>query len=183
MAAFLLWYIFFIKKGLGNYMEKHSYSNTETSDLWEAWEEVSGMPIPNLMASWTEQMGYPLIKVIGEDWQENKVVLTLEQCWFLSDGSDISEESKDKLWTIPILSRTSAGIQQDMMLMREKTATVTIHLNSKTDWVKLNAGQEVPMRVHYSNEMLARLSKAVESKVKEIKIILISYDNAVMSYF
>jgi hypothetical protein len=57
-----------------------------------------------------------------------------------------------------------------MILMREKTATVTIPLKSKTDFVKLNAGQEVPMRVHYSEEMLTRLSKAVESKVRLEKI-------------
>ena len=48
-----------------------------------------------------------------------------------------------------------------MVLMREKTATITIPIKSKSDWIKLNAGQEVPMRVHYSEEMWTRLSKAV----------------------
>lgn len=158
------------QKGLENYMKKYAYGNTETIDLWKAWEEVSGMPIPEMMASWTEQMGFPLVKVIGEDWQDDKVVLTLEQSWFLSDGSEPPEDGKDKLWTIPIISCTNSGAQQDMILMREKTATVTIPLKSKTDFVKLNAGQEVPMRVHYSEEMLTRLSKAVESKVRPGKI-------------
>lgn len=51
-----------------------------------------------------------------------------------------------------------------MTLMRERTASVTIPLTTKTDWVKINAGQEVPCRVLYSDESLARLSKAVESK-------------------
>jgi aminopeptidase N len=41
---------------------------------------------------------------------------------------------------------------------------VTVPLKSKDDWVKLNAGQEVPMRVQYTDEMLSRLSKAVETK-------------------
>jgi len=152
------------QKGLTNYMRKFAYGNTETIDLWQAWEEVSSMPIPEMMASWTEQMGFPLVKVVDEDWQDDKVVLTLEQSWFLSDGSEPPEDGKDKLWTIPILSCTPSGTQQDMVLMREKTATVTIPIESKTDWVKLNAGQEVPMRVHYSDEMLTRLSKAIESK-------------------
>lgn len=152
------------QKGLGNYMKKHAYGNTETTDLWNAWGDISGMPIAEMMASWTEQMGFPLVKVIGEDWQDDKVVLTLEQSWFLTDGSEPPEDGKGKVWTIPIMSCTSAGVQEDMVLMREKTATITVPLNSKSDWVKLNAGQEVPMRVHYSEEMLTRLSKAVATK-------------------
>ena len=152
------------QKGLANYMKKYAYSNTETLDLWQSWEEVSGMPIQEMMASWTEQMGFPLVKVVKEDWQDDKVVLELEQSWFLADGSEIPDDGKDKVWTIPIISKTPAGTQADMVLMREKQASVTIPLKSKDDWVKLNAGQEVPMRVQYSDEMLARLSKAVETK-------------------
>jgi len=45
------------RQGLGNYMAKHKYGNTETFDLWKAWEDVSGLPIKDMMASWTEQMG------------------------------------------------------------------------------------------------------------------------------
>jgi puromycin-sensitive aminopeptidase len=40
------------QKGLENYMKKHAYGNTETLDLWQAWEDVSGMPIQEMMASW-----------------------------------------------------------------------------------------------------------------------------------
>jgi puromycin-sensitive aminopeptidase len=115
------------------------------------------------MASWTEQMGFPLVKVVSEDWQDDKVVLELEQSWFLADGAEIPDDGKSKLWTIPIITITSAGTQEDMTLMREKKATITIPLKSKSDWVKLNAGQEVPMRVHYTDEMLSRLAKAIET--------------------
>lgn len=152
------------KKGLGNYMKQHAYGNTETFDLWQAWEDVSGMPIQEMMASWTEQMGFPIVKVLAEDWQDDKVILELEQSWFLADGSELPQDGKDKVWTIPILTATPAGVSTDMVLMREKTATITIPLKTKSDWVKINAGQEVPMRVLYSDEMLARLSKAVSTK-------------------
>lgn len=152
------------QKGLGNYMKKHAYGNTETLDLWQAWQDVSGMPIQDMMASWTEQMGFPLVKVVKEDWQDDKAIFELEQSWFLADGSDVPDDGKDKLWTIPILIATPSGVQSDMVLMREKNATITIPLQSKSDWVKLNAGQEVPMRVQYTDEMLGRLSKAVATK-------------------
>merc|ERR1712071_210001 len=134
------------QNGLGAYMKKHAYGNTETYDLWKAWEESSGMPVQEMMASWTTQMGFPLVTVTGEKWEDTAVTLTLEQEWFLSDGSALSEEEKAKKWCIPLLTCTAEGTQQDMIFMREKTATVTIPLSSKDGWVKLNAGQDVPMR-------------------------------------
>lgn len=153
----------FFQNGLSNYMKKYAYGNTETIDLWNAWEEVSKMPVNELMSSWTEQMGFPLVSVIEEDWKDDKVTLKLEQRWFLSDGSDLDAEGQAKKWTIPILTCTEAGTQSDMTLMREKTATVTVPI-VKGGWVKLNAGQEVPMRVLNSQEMLIRLAVGVKSK-------------------
>jgi hypothetical protein len=44
------------QSGLGAYMKKHAYGNTETYDLWKAWEESSGLPVQEMMASWTEQV-------------------------------------------------------------------------------------------------------------------------------
>lgn len=149
--------------GLANYMKKYAYGNTETIDLWSAWEEVSKMPVNEMMASWTEQMGFPLVKVLEEDWKGDAVTLKLEQSWFLSDGSELDPEGAAKKWTIPVLTCTADGTQPDMTLMREQSATITIPV-AAGGWVKLNAGQEVPMRVLNSTEMLKRLSAGIQSK-------------------
>ncbi len=151
------------QKGLGNYMKKHAYGNTETFDLWKAWEDSSGLPVQEMMASWTEQMGFPLVTVTDEKWENDKVTLTLAQEWFLSDGSPLSAGDKEKKWCIPIMTCTEEGNQQDMIFMREKTATVTVPL-SKGGWVKLNAGQDVPMRVKLTPTMIDRLSAGIKSK-------------------
>jgi len=149
--------------GLSNYMKKYAYGNTETVDLWSAWEEVSGMPVNEMMASWTEQMGFPLVKVVEEDWQSDKITFKLEQSWFLSDGSDLDAEGASKKWTIPMMTSTAEGAQADMTLIREQTASITIPV-SDGGWVKLNAGQEVPMRVLNTDEMLKRLAAGIQSK-------------------
>jgi puromycin-sensitive aminopeptidase len=151
------------QEGLAAYMKKFEYGNTETFDLWNSWEEVSGVPVGEMMASWTEQMGFPLVRVLKEDWQDDKVVLELDQMWFLSDGCALDAEGAAKKWTIPILTCNEGGAQADMTLMREKTATVTIPI-TKGGWVKLNAGQEVPMRVLPSEEMLKRMAIAIQTK-------------------
>jgi puromycin-sensitive aminopeptidase len=154
----------FFQDGLSKYMENFAYSNTETVDLWGSWEDASGMPVREIMATWTEQMGFPLIKVVGEDWHDDKVVLQLEQNWFLSDGSELDSEGLAKTWTIPIMSCTADGTQADMTLMREKQGSITIPLSGKDAWVKLNAGQEVPMRVLGTSEMFRRSAPAIHGK-------------------
>ena len=152
--------------GLGNYMKKFAYGNTETVDLWGAWEESSGMPVKEMMASWTEQMGFPLIRITGETWETDKVILEVEQSWFLSDGSSV--EGDEKLWCIPILTCTEAGTQNDIIFMREKKAKVEVPLSSPNGWVKLNAGQEVPMRVLPTSTMIERLSEGIQNKTLPI---------------
>jgi puromycin-sensitive aminopeptidase len=152
------------QKGLANYMKKFAYGNTETVDLWSAWEEVSQKPVNEMMASWTEQMGFPLLKVVEEDWASDKVTLVLEQSWFLADGSPLDEAGAAKQWTIPIMTCTADGTGPDITLMREKKATVMVRIKSGAEWVKLNAGQEVPMRVCHSAEMLQRLATGIQSK-------------------
>ena len=54
--------------GLAAYMKKYQYGNTETFDLWNAWEDASGLPVKEMMTSWTEQMGFPLVKIVNETW-------------------------------------------------------------------------------------------------------------------
>lgn len=152
------------QEGLGAYMKMFAYGNTETIDLWGAWEESSGLPVKEMMASWTEQMGFPLLHVTSECWEDDKVVLEIEQSWFLSDGSDPGNDGQEKKWCIPILTCTEEGTQKDMFFMREKTAKVEIPLSSKSGWVKLNAGQEVPMRVLPSANMIERLAEGIKDK-------------------
>lgn len=49
--------------------------------------------------------------------------------------------------------------------MREKTASVTVALTGKDGWVKLNAGQDVPLRVKMTPKMIERLSAGIRDKV------------------
>lgn len=39
------------------------------------------------MASWTEQMGYPLLRVTKAELSPTVAEITVEQSWFLMDGS------------------------------------------------------------------------------------------------
>ncbi|MEZ5255900.1 MAG: M1 family aminopeptidase [Ilumatobacteraceae bacterium] len=46
------------RDGVRLYLARHSYSNTETGDLWDAIEDATGEPVRRLMDSWIWQAGY-----------------------------------------------------------------------------------------------------------------------------
>ena len=45
------------------YLNRHSYKNTLTEDLWAALEEASNKPVGAVMSTWTKQKGFPVISV------------------------------------------------------------------------------------------------------------------------
>lgn len=69
------------KKGLHSYLTKHQFGNAEMSDLWTALDSVAskGVTVKELMSTWTEQMGFPVIDV-----QRTGGTVSLQQKRFLS---------------------------------------------------------------------------------------------------
>ena len=51
------------RDGIRRYIAAHKYSNSTTADLWKALSDASGKPVEEIAAAWTEQPGFPIIKV------------------------------------------------------------------------------------------------------------------------
>lgn len=51
------------RKGISSYLKSHAYSTTETSDLWDSLESVSGEPVRQMMETWIFQGGHPSVTV------------------------------------------------------------------------------------------------------------------------
>lgn len=152
------------RAGLQAYMQKHKYGNTVTKDLWSAWEVASGLKVGEMMASWTEQCGYPCVRVVSSTWSDTEVKLELEQTWFLADGSEVAADEQ-KSWTIPVICGGSSVTDEaaKVTLLSEATPTLTVPLTGcgEQDWVKLNFGQGSMFRVQYDEPMLRRLCHGI----------------------
>jgi aminopeptidase N len=159
------------QEGLKLYFKRHKYGNTNTSDLWSAWADVSGKPLQDMMSSWTEKMGFPVVKVLKDPFTDGSKQLQCEQSWFLADGSSQPGDA-DKLWYIPMFIGSDAGTKQ--LTLQEKQATLDISFSGNPSWIKLNFGQEVPMRVLYPAPMVARLAANVQSLSAQDRIGLLS---------
>ena len=86
------------RDGLRYYLKKHSYKNTETIHLWQAFEKVAKKPVAKMMHNWTSKPGYPVVKA---EMKNNKLSLSQSR-FFASPISKAKTKDKTK-WDIPII--------------------------------------------------------------------------------
>jgi puromycin-sensitive aminopeptidase len=90
------------RDGLRYYLKKHSYKNTETIHLWQAFEKVSKKPVAKMMRNWTSKPGYPVVKVNTINGKIN----FFQNRFFASPIS--AQKTKDKTkWEIPIIFKNN----------------------------------------------------------------------------
>jgi aminopeptidase N len=151
--------------GMKLYLTRHAYDNAATPDLWRALAEKSGLPIEEIAAPWTCQMGFPIL-ILSEKPDGN--IITPR---FLASGPDsISEEDKESKWPIPVTARVE-GIDDvlgpwvingpagdESFLLRDKINEWT----TAGKWFKLNVDQCGFYRVAYTSDQWKNLSKVME---------------------
>lgn len=142
-------------QGVRNYIKKHAYGNTRTSDLWAALGEASGKPVEKVMDIWTKNVGYPVVTV-----SENPSAGTikLRQNRFLRTG-DVRPEEDQTIYPVFLGLRTKHGVDESLTLdQREGEFKVP-----ELDFFKLNADHSGLYRTSYSPERLEKLGQAAKN--------------------
>ena len=136
------------QRGIAAYIKRHSYDNTETTDLWDALEEETGEPARSTMDSWIFQGGYPVVTVTPD---AAGVTVTQEQFRYRGDSD------AGPLWQVPLLTRSGSGeaARHDRVLLTDRSATIAS--GSGSGWVVVNDGGSGFYRVRYPAEMVAAL--------------------------
>jgi puromycin-sensitive aminopeptidase len=148
------------QKGLNTYLTTFAYKNASTGDLWAHLETASGKPVADVMSTWTQQLGYPVITVEAKQEGGNRV-LTLSQRKFCGDGNITGFESM--LWKVPIVIATKGNPQAASLVLTEQSTTVTLEGVGEGDWVLVNPEREGFYRVSYSSELFQSLTPALTS--------------------
>lgn len=147
------------RDGIQRYIAAHQYSNSTTADLWNALAEASRQPVGAIAAGWTEQPGFPLIRV--KRTADGKVSLTQERFAVNYENRSLLE------WKIP-LTYFIVGQAPRSALMTAKIDTLP---NIPADRaLKLNLNGAGNYRVQYDDAswelLLASLDKLnVEDRV------------------
>lgn len=131
------------RDGLRTYLKRHAYGNTESTDLWSAWEEASGKPVRDFMGKWTTQPGYPIVTATVSDTSE-----TFEQeRFYLNPAAD----KQDALWPVPLGP-------DDGLTITKAVTTVTLDEPLGNSIPIFNQDHTSFCRVVYQPEQLARLA-------------------------
>jgi len=144
------------RNGLQHYLKTFEYGCAASHHLWESFEAVSKEPISDMMQSWINQPGYPIVTVCRKDRQ-----LLLKQSRFTYLPNDFSQQ-----WLVPITLRliSEAGTTQLLTVLLDG-AEKTVELNADTAAYKVNAGQTGFYRVKYEDEKnMAELGRHVQDK-------------------
>ncbi|MEK7564023.1 MAG: M1 family metallopeptidase [Patescibacteria group bacterium] len=122
------------RDGLRYYLKKHSYRNTETIHLWEAFEKVSKIKISEMMHNWTSKPGYPVISVNTE-----KGKLHFSQKRFFTSPISKNKTKNKPTWIVPLT-----------------------FINDT--YLKVNVGETGFYRTAYSKDLLEKLELPVQEK-------------------
>lgn len=128
--------------GLQYYLKKHSYKNSKTINLWQAFEKISKKPVKKIMDSWTKQAGYPLVTLDYNS--KNKLILKQER--FFSSRISRNNNKIKTTWNIPI-----AYNNKKVLLTKKRT-----EINEK-NVDKINQGEKSFIRVKYDTKTLEKL--------------------------
>lgn len=145
------------RKGLTHYLKKHSYANTETDHLWQAFQKISKKPVRRMMKGWTQTAGYPLITV-----SKDKKGLRVTQARFFSSSRSKEDKGKTSTWIIPIRSIQVSAKNSKLSVLARTSGRIG---DMKDDgWLKLNAGEAGFFRTNYPREFWERFSTPILEK-------------------
>ena len=141
------------RDGIRKYMARHRLSNTTTADLWNSLSEASRKPVVEIAAAWTEQPGFPVVKMARN--AEGKITLTQERFTVHFAKAPPLE------WKIPLTYSIPGEPARASLLMTSKT--LDLPNNPAGRAVKLNVDGAGNYRVQYDEAswklLLAELPK------------------------
>jgi aminopeptidase N len=141
------------RDGIRTYMAAHKLSNSTTADLWNALSEASGKPVGEIAAAWTQQPGFPIVKVTRDP--SGKITLTQERFTVHFPKAPPLE------WKIPLTYSVTGEAVPTSLLMTSKTVGLANVPAGRA--IKLNVQGAGNYRVEYDEAswklLLAELPK------------------------
>jgi puromycin-sensitive aminopeptidase len=158
------------RDGVRHYLTKHRFGNTETMDLFDALEHVTGQPVRTLMDSWIFQGGYPIVHV-AHDSQANTATFTQNPFTYLAAPTG---QAADKKWSVPLLYRTegTSGKAHHKLLLDSPSATVAVP--SGTEFVIGNDGGHGFYRMGYDPALQAAMQSRFATLPAVERFIVVS---------
>jgi aminopeptidase N len=138
------------RDGIRRYMRAHQYSNTTTADLWHHLSEASGREVATLAAPWTEQPGFPVVKVVQRCANGRAEATLMQQRFTLNDPA-----APRLTWKVPVTLADAADERHTVILDR---APQRLKL-ARCGLIRVNVGDTGYYRVQYDKRSFSRLAR------------------------
>jgi puromycin-sensitive aminopeptidase len=145
------------RNGLRHYLKKHTYKNTQTEDLWDAFEHISKKPVRKMMSVWTGKSGYPLLTFV----KHPKKGISVSQKRFYSSVKSAQKSTDTTLWPVPVATLSIKGEKQHGLLSK-RTQVIPENVDS---WIKANARETALYRTKYEGALLGALVEPISTKL------------------
>ncbi|WP_426571661.1 M1 family metallopeptidase [Aquihabitans sp. McL0605] len=143
--------------GIRHYLDTHKFSNTETTDLWDAIEHATGEPVRQIMDSWIFRPGHPVIG-IERSADGTSLTVTQDRFSFQPDAAAGVELPTEEPRSVPVVLRLGHGDETSLhrLLLTEHQATVEVE--HVPDWIVGNHEGNGFYRVELADAELATLA-------------------------
>ncbi|XP_072221917.1 glutamyl aminopeptidase [Leuresthes tenuis] len=155
------------RDGCRKYLNDYVFKNAKTANFWASLADVSGLPVAEVMDTWTKQMGYPVV-----DLSVSATDAKLTQKRFLLDPNADPTQPPSPLgykWTIPVKWH-SVKSDKNMEIMFDKSASELVVGNYSTSvdgLLKINNDHIGFYRVNHDDSMWTDISQQLQTNHSE----------------
>jgi len=165
------------RAGVNEYVKLYAEANATSDDFWVTLARVSHKPVDQIMATFVNQPGIP---VIGVNFRCSgaSTIVTLNQQRYFYDRA-LFNSSHEELWKVPVCMRTETASQAgnraprcELLTRKEDTFT----LPGCSSWLLANGGGNGFYRTSYAPEALQALARSAESQLTPIERLILLED-------
>ena len=148
------------RDGVNAYLEAHAYGNATSEDFWKTIAKTSGKPVDQILPTFINQPGVPIIDVSSLTCSGATTRATFGQQRFLLNAT--GARAAAPVWQVPACLK--AGTAEDSsacLVIAEPRLTLDV-AQGCVPWIFANAGAEGYYRTAYAPEILRALAPRVE---------------------
>ncbi|XP_045065055.1 glutamyl aminopeptidase-like isoform X2 [Coregonus clupeaformis] len=155
------------RDGCRKYLKDFHFQNAKTANFWASLANVSGLPVADVMDTWTKQMGYPVLDLSTAGAQTK-----LTQRRFLLDPNANTTQPPSPLsykWTIPVKWH-SVDSNKNMSIMFNKSSPEQVladYFPATDGLLKINNDHIGFYRVNHHDSMWSTISQQLQTNHRE----------------
>ncbi|KAG7211602.1 hypothetical protein KM043_010857 [Ampulex compressa] len=160
--------------GILKYINEHEYSAVTSDDLWKALQDAldeSDIPhqdfrLKEVMDTWTEQTGFPLVTV-NRNYTTGETTVRQEIYRYSLTDSNVLDDTRGNKWWIPLSYSTRSNPDFTSTLARiwsrPDQEVTRIEGIDEDDWIIVNVQQSGYYRVNYDERNWMRIAEYLNS--------------------